>query len=207
MATRTLCRAALRRNAVPFTLSLSTGLFLAHHNTTQHPIRLDTFSSWSSPFGRGGRSTPPPPPVSSDSRRPQEKEKEEEEDGFLNAEVIKQLSSGSLAGTFFFPSFLLIYMSLLFGIPHSPHSFFLFSLYPCIIYNVFDTNGQDLLTYLSRFLHGSPRQCIFPDVGAACRSCDRVRPSTSGVPANEFRNRQPLATLVLNPLFLANTPP
>ncbi|KAK2605405.1 hypothetical protein N8I77_008242 [Diaporthe amygdali] len=79
MATAALCRGALRRSAAPLTLGLSTGLFLAHRQRQRHPMRLDAV-----PAPR--RSSP----VSSGTVN--------ESEEWLNPEVIRQLSGGSLAG-------------------------------------------------------------------------------------------------------------
>lgn len=79
MATAALCRGALRRSAAPLTLGLSTGLLLAHRQHQRHPVRLDALSS----------SRPSSPATS--------KVVAESED-WLDPEVIRQLSGGSLAG-------------------------------------------------------------------------------------------------------------
>ncbi|CAN8097181.1 unnamed protein product [Discula destructiva] len=78
MATVALCRGALRRHAVPLGLSLSTGVFLIGR---QRPIRLDALSTTSS-------SSPAPA-----AARALEESKE-----WLDPEMIRQLSGGSLAG-------------------------------------------------------------------------------------------------------------
>ncbi|KAJ4391329.1 hypothetical protein N0V93_004946 [Gnomoniopsis smithogilvyi] len=78
MATMTLCRGALRRHAVPLTLSISTGMFLT---SRQQPIRLDAMQA--------SKSRSPSPAAS----RAVEESKE-----WLNPDVIRQLSGGSLAG-------------------------------------------------------------------------------------------------------------
>ncbi|KAK3692696.1 hypothetical protein B0T22DRAFT_22673 [Podospora appendiculata] len=79
MASLMVCRAALRRNAVPLSLSLGFvtggGLLMAR----QRPLHLDTFpplSTSTRPVSNG-----PPPP----------KER-------LDSDIIKQLSGGSLSG-------------------------------------------------------------------------------------------------------------
>ncbi|KAG6365439.1 hypothetical protein INS49_007050 [Diaporthe citri] len=79
MATATLCRGALRRSAAPLTLGLSSGLFLAHRQHQRHPIRLDALPA----------SRPNSPAM---SRAVAESEE------WLNPELIRQLSGGSLAG-------------------------------------------------------------------------------------------------------------
>lgn len=79
MATIAVCRGALRRNAVPLGLSLSTGIFLF---SRQPPTRLDALPSF------GSRS--PSAPAASHAV--------EESKEWLNPEVIRQLSGGSLAG-------------------------------------------------------------------------------------------------------------
>lgn len=79
MATIALVRGALRRHAVPTTLALSSGLYLA---SRQRPIRLDALPA------RSSSSSPPPAPP----------RVVEETAGWLNPEVIRQLSGGSLAG-------------------------------------------------------------------------------------------------------------
>ncbi|KAK0645874.1 hypothetical protein B0T16DRAFT_148305 [Cercophora newfieldiana] len=76
MASRTLCRAALQRNAFPLGVGLTSGLVLLHH---QPPLRLDSVA------------TAPPVPRRQFSDRPKRKD-------HLNPEVLKQLSSGSLSG-------------------------------------------------------------------------------------------------------------
>ncbi|KAG8161623.1 hypothetical protein KVR01_008610 [Diaporthe batatas] len=78
MATATLCRTALRRTAAPITLGLSTGLLLAHRQHHRHPIRLDAL------------------PASSSSSRPTSPVTGSED--WLDPELIRQLSGGSLAG-------------------------------------------------------------------------------------------------------------
>lgn len=76
MATIALCRGALRRSAAPITLGLSTGLFLANR---QRPMRLDALSTSRS-------SSPATERIAAQS------------DDWLDPEIIKQLSGGSLAG-------------------------------------------------------------------------------------------------------------
>ncbi|KUI65495.1 hypothetical protein VM1G_00935 [Cytospora mali] len=76
MATIALCRGALRRSAAPVTLGLSTGLFLANR---QRPMRLDAM-----PASRS--SSPAVERIAAES------------EGWLDPEIIKQLSGGSLAG-------------------------------------------------------------------------------------------------------------
>lgn len=78
MATIALCRASLRRHAVPTTLALSSGLYLANR---RQPTRLDAFSSSTAP--------PVAPRSLADERSGKE---------WLSPEVIRQLSGGSLAG-------------------------------------------------------------------------------------------------------------
>lgn len=77
MATRALCRGGLRRHALPLTLSMSAGLFLA---SRQKPIRLDAM------------------PAASRSSSPVVDRAAAESEDWLNPDVIKQLSGGSLAG-------------------------------------------------------------------------------------------------------------
>ncbi|KAI7787622.1 fun14 family protein [Diaporthe eres] len=79
MATATLCRGALRRTAAPLTLGLSSGLFLAHRQHQRHPVRLDAL-----PASR------PSSPATSRSVA--------ESEEWLDPELIRQLSGGSLAG-------------------------------------------------------------------------------------------------------------
>ncbi|KKY36407.1 putative fun14 family protein [Diaporthe ampelina] len=79
MATATLCRGALRRSAAPLTLGLSTGLFLAHRQHQRHPMRLDAL-----PASRPG--SPATSRAVADSK------------DWLDPDVIRQLSGGSLAG-------------------------------------------------------------------------------------------------------------
>lgn len=79
MATLHLCRAALRRNAVPLSLGLTSGLILLNR---QQPMRLDAIPPPSIPINQRQYSGSPSP----------RKER-------LDAEVIKQLSGGSLSGT------------------------------------------------------------------------------------------------------------
>lgn len=79
MATATLCRSALRRSAAPLTLGLSTGLLLAHRQHLRHPVRLDALPA----------SRPSSPVTSRDVAGSEE---------WLDPEVIRQLSGGSLAG-------------------------------------------------------------------------------------------------------------
>lgn len=79
MATATLCRGALRRTAAPLTLGLSSGLFLAHRQHQRHPVRLDALPA--------SRSSSP-----ATSRSVAESEE------WLDPEMIRQLSGGSLAG-------------------------------------------------------------------------------------------------------------
>ncbi|KAK7717297.1 hypothetical protein SLS64_002787 [Diaporthe eres] len=79
MATATLCRGALRRTAAPLTLGLSSGLFLAHRQHQRHPVRLDAL-----PASR------PSSPATSRSVA--------ESEEWLDPEMIRQLSGGSLAG-------------------------------------------------------------------------------------------------------------
>ncbi|ROV98983.1 hypothetical protein VSDG_03755 [Cytospora chrysosperma] len=76
MATIALCRGALRRSAAPITLGLSTGLYLANR---QRPMRLDALSTSRS-------SSPATERIAAQS------------DDWLDPEIIKQLSGGSLAG-------------------------------------------------------------------------------------------------------------
>lgn len=83
MATATLCRAALRRTAAPLTLGLSTGLVLAHRQHQRQPIRLDALPGSSSP----GSSSPAMSRAAAES------------EDWLDPELIRQLSGGSLAGT------------------------------------------------------------------------------------------------------------
>lgn len=78
MATIAVCRGALRRSAAPVTLGLSTGLFLANR---QRPMRLDAMSA-----SRSSSTTTERIVAQSDD--------------WLDPEVIKQLSGGSLAGMF-----------------------------------------------------------------------------------------------------------
>ncbi|KAH8781296.1 hypothetical protein F5883DRAFT_170176 [Diaporthe sp. PMI_573] len=80
MTTATLCRAALRRTAAPLTLGLSTGLVLAHRQQQRQPTRLDALPASSS---------------RSSSRSPATVAESED---WLDPEVIRQLSGGSLAG-------------------------------------------------------------------------------------------------------------
>lgn len=80
MATATLCRTALRRTAAPITLGLSTGLVLAHRQHQRQPMRLDALSP--------SRSNPPA------TSRAVAAESED----WLDPELIRQLSGGSLAG-------------------------------------------------------------------------------------------------------------
>lgn len=80
MAAATLCRSALRRSAAPLTLGLSTGLLLAHRQHQRHPIRLDAL------------------PASRPNSPATNRAVAESED-WLDPEVIRQLSGGSLAGT------------------------------------------------------------------------------------------------------------
>lgn len=79
MATATLCRGALRRTAAPLTIGLSSGLFLAHRQHQRHPVRLDAL-----PASR------PSSPATSRSVA--------ESEDWLDPEMIRQLSGGSLAG-------------------------------------------------------------------------------------------------------------
>lgn len=81
MATIALCRGTLARHAVPLALGTSAGVFFALRQQ-QQPIRLDALPSYSS---------------SSSSSRPVSPAVETE--GWLSPEVIRQLSGGSLAGT------------------------------------------------------------------------------------------------------------
>lgn len=81
MATIALCRGALARHAVPLALGTSAGVFFALRQQQQQPIRLDALPSCSS----------------SSSSRPVSPAMEPE--GWLSPEVIRQLSGGSLAGT------------------------------------------------------------------------------------------------------------
>lgn len=81
MATATLCRAALRSTAAPLTLGLSAGLVLAHRQHQRQPIRLDAL------------------PASSRPASPATSRAIAESEDWLDPEVIKQLSGGSLAGT------------------------------------------------------------------------------------------------------------
>lgn len=76
MATIALCRGAVRRSAAPVVLGLSTGLFLANR---QRPMRLDAM------------------PASQSSSPATERIVAQSEE-WLNPEIIKQLSGGSLAG-------------------------------------------------------------------------------------------------------------
>lgn len=69
---RLMCRSALRRNIIPLSLGLSTSLLVASRRS---PMRLDSHYA------------PATRPISTESK-PR-----------LNAEVVKQLSSGSLSGT------------------------------------------------------------------------------------------------------------
>ncbi|KAK0622862.1 hypothetical protein B0T14DRAFT_564274 [Immersiella caudata] len=78
MASRTLCRAAFRRNALPLGVGLTSGLVLLHQ---QRPLRLDAISN--APISRRPFSDKPGPGQRKDR---------------LSPEVIKQLSGGSLAG-------------------------------------------------------------------------------------------------------------
>lgn len=80
MATAALCRGALRRTAAPLTLGLSTGLLLAHRQHQRHPVRLDALSA-----------SRPSSPATNRSVAP-------ESEDWLDPEVIRQLSGGSLAG-------------------------------------------------------------------------------------------------------------
>lgn len=75
MSTVRLCRGVLRRSAVPLGLSLSTGIFLV---SRQKPMLLEAMPSRSSS------------PVTSRAI--------EESTEWLDPEVIRQLSGGSLAG-------------------------------------------------------------------------------------------------------------
>lgn len=77
MATIALCRGALRRHAMPLTLSLSTGAFLV---CRQRPMRLDAM------------------PATSRSPSPTSSRVVNESDDWLNPQVIKELAGGSLAG-------------------------------------------------------------------------------------------------------------
>ncbi|POS81430.1 hypothetical protein DHEL01_v200162 [Diaporthe helianthi] len=79
MATATLCRSALRRTAAPITLGLSTGLVLAHRQHQRQPMRLDAL-----PATRSN------PTATSHAVA--------ESDDWLDPELIRQLSGGSLAG-------------------------------------------------------------------------------------------------------------
>lgn len=79
MATAALCRGALRRSAAPLTLGLSTGLFLAHRQHQRRPMRLDAL------------------PASRPSSPATSRAVADSED-WLDPEVIRQLSGGSLAG-------------------------------------------------------------------------------------------------------------
>lgn len=79
MATIALVRGALRRHAVPATLALSSGLYLA---SRQPPMRMDALPA------RSSSSSPPPAPPRI----------VEETAGWLDPEIIRQLSGGSLAG-------------------------------------------------------------------------------------------------------------
>lgn len=72
-----LCRAALRRNALPLGVGLTSGFVLLHR---QQPMRLDAIAANPSANHRQFS-------VSSSQRKDR-----------LNPEVIKQLSGGSLAG-------------------------------------------------------------------------------------------------------------
>ncbi|PSR94590.1 hypothetical protein BD289DRAFT_451209 [Coniella lustricola] len=78
MATIALCRGALRRNAIPLTLTMSTGAVLA---SRQRPMRMDGLSGT---------------PTSSAS--PTIERAEVKSNEWLSPAVIKQLSQGSLAG-------------------------------------------------------------------------------------------------------------
>lgn len=82
MATATLCRAALRRTAAPITLGLSTGLVLAHRQHQRQPMRLDALPA--SPTSR--------------SNSPATSRVVAESEDWLDPELIRQLSGGSLAG-------------------------------------------------------------------------------------------------------------
>lgn len=79
MATIAVCRGALRRNAVPLGLTLSTGVFLF---SRQPPTRLDAL----------------PLPTSRSSPAPAASRAVEDSREWLNPELIRQLSGGSLAG-------------------------------------------------------------------------------------------------------------
>lgn len=79
MATIAFCRGALRRHAVPTALALSSGLYLVGR---QPPTRLDALV----------RS--PSPPAAAASRAAGERPGV----GWLDPEVVRQLSGGSLAG-------------------------------------------------------------------------------------------------------------
>jgi hypothetical protein len=79
MASRTLCRAAFRRNAFPLGVGLTSGLVFLHQ---QPPLRLDAIAN--APVSRRPFSDKPGP----DQRKDR-----------LDPEVIKQLSGGSLAGS------------------------------------------------------------------------------------------------------------
>lgn len=79
MATIALCRGALRRHAVPTGLVLSSGLYLA---SRQAPTRLDSL-----PYSRSSSLSSAPRVVD-----------ERSDEHWLDPEVIRQLSGGSLAG-------------------------------------------------------------------------------------------------------------
>ncbi|KAK0718364.1 hypothetical protein B0T26DRAFT_646483 [Lasiosphaeria miniovina] len=70
------CRGAFRRNTVPFSLALTTGLVMVNR---QRPMRCDSAIPVSVPGSRHG----------STGHRKKER---------LNSEIIKQLSGGSLSG-------------------------------------------------------------------------------------------------------------
>ncbi|KAK5663916.1 hypothetical protein OQA88_127 [Cercophora sp. LCS_1] len=77
MAAMPLCRAALRRNALPLGVGLTSGLVLLHR---QQPIRLDAIPATNTANLRQFSASPN-----------QKKDR-------LDPEVIKQLSGGSLSG-------------------------------------------------------------------------------------------------------------
>lgn len=83
MATIALCRGALARHAVPLALGTSAGVFFALRQQQQQPIRLDALPFYSSSSSSSSRSVSPAV----------------EPEGWLSPEVIRQLSGGSLAGT------------------------------------------------------------------------------------------------------------